>query len=352
MSIEESYRGKTILVTGGCGSIGSALVERLLRMEPARVRVFDNNEERLFQLQQRLASRHANVRFFIGDVRDAQRLELAAEGADTIIHTAAYKHVPLCEYNPHEAVLTNVIGTQNVIHAALRKGVRKTLLISTDKAVNPINTLGATKLLSEKLIMNAALGGAKSLFSCVRFGNVLNSSGSVAQIFAEQIQNGDEVTITSREMTRFIMSADEVTALVLKACHEMQGREIFLLKMRSLRIVDLAEVMVEELAPRFGKDPEAIRIQEIGIRPGEKLHEELISETEARYVQDGGDMYILKSGLFLPTLVERPAETEVVRGPITSRDAAKLTKDEIRSLLAETGILKPTTQTDRLEANA
>ena len=132
----------------------------------------------------------------------------------------------------------------------------------------------------------------------------------------------------------------------------MQGREIFLLKMRSLRIVDLAEVMIEELAPRFGKDPAAIRFSEIGVRPGEKMHEELISETEARYVQDDGDMYILTSGLFLPTLVERPAETKLVRGPVTSRDAAKLTKEEIRNLLAETGILKPTGHPDTLEANA
>ena len=339
----EFFRGKTILVTGGCGSIGSSLVERLLQLEPSRVRVFDNNEGRMFELQQRLVPRYASARFLIGDIRDKLRLELAAEGADLIIHAAAYKHVPLCEYNPHEAVLTNVIGTQNVIHAALGKGVKHTLLISTDKAVNPINTLGATKLLSERLMMNAAVGGTTSLFSCVRFGNVLNSSGSVVQVFREQIVNGDAVTVTSREMTRFIMSGGEVAALVLTACQAMQGREVFLLKMRSLRILDLAEVMIEELAPRAGKDPASIRIREIGVRPGEKMHEELISEMEARHVQDGGAMYILKSGLFLPTLVERPAETTLLRGPLTSRDAVKLTKDEIRDLLAEVGVIEPLT---------
>lgn len=336
--LTQTYRGKTILVTGGCGSIGSALVERLLTLEPARVRVFDNNENRLFELQQQL-SRYANVRFFIGDIRDRLRLEMATEGVDILIHAAAYKHVPLCEYNPHDAVLTNVMGTQNVIQTALRSGVEKTLLISTDKAVNPVNTLGATKLLSEKLMLNAAIGGSKSLFSCVRFGNVFNSSGSVVRIFKEQILKGEEVTVTSEEMTRFIMSNDQVMWLILTACAAMQGREIFLLKMRSLRIVDLAEVMIETLAPLVGKDPRRIRIREIGVRPGEKMHEELISESDARYVQETGDLYVLKSGLFLPTLVERPAETHVLKGPLTSRDALRLTKQEIRDLLTEEGIL-------------
>lgn len=342
MDVDRFFRGKTILVTGGCGSIGSALVERLLPLEPARVRVFDNNEGRLFDLQQRWASTYTNVRFLIGDIRDVTRLELAAEGADLIIHAAAYKHVPLSEYNPHEAVLTNVMGTQNVIYAALRKGVARSLLISTDKAVNPINTLGATKLLSEKLIMNAAIGSTPSRFSCVRFGNVLNSSGSVVRIFRDQILNGDEVTITSRDMTRFIMTMKEVTDLVLKACQLMNGRDLFLLKMRSLRIIDLAEVMIEELAPRMGRDPGQIRIREIGVRPGEKLHEELISESEAHHLQDLGEMYLLKSGLFLPTLVERPPETSVLHGPLTSKDAVKLTKTEILALLIGTGVFEPT----------
>lgn len=348
--LERSFQGKTILVTGGCGSIGSALVERLLPLGPARVRVFDNNEGRLFELQQRWASRHTNVRFLLGDIRDVTRLELAADGADLIIHAAAYKHVPLSEYNPHEAVLTNVIGTQNVIHVALRTGVRGTLLISTDKAVNPINTLGATKLLSEKLMLNAAMGKTPSRFSCVRFGNVLNSSGSVVRIFREQILSGEEVTVTSREMTRFIMTLKEVSDLVLKVSDVMEGREIFLLKMRSLRIMDLAEVMIEELAPRAGKDPGRIRIREIGVRPGEKLHEELISEAEAHHVQDLGEMYLLRSGLFLPTLIERPPETSCLRGALTSKDAAKLTKAEIRTLLADTGALEPAFQAEPSQA--
>lgn len=335
--VREAFRGKTILVTGGCGSIGSALVKQLLRLEPARVRIFDNSEGQLFELQQMLATKYDTVRFLLGDVRDERRLELAAEGADILIHTAAYKHVALCEYNPHEAVQTNVIGTQHVIQAALRKGVERAILISTDKAVNPVNTLGATKLLSEKLFLNAAVGGGATRFSCVRFGNVLNSSGSVVRVFREQILRGSEVTLTSPEMTRFIMSSSEVTELVLRACQLMEGREVFLLKMRSMRVAELAEVMIEELAPLAGKDPTGIRIREIGIRPGEKLHEELISAAEARHVQDAGEVYILRAGLFLPTRVEHPAETRLLLGALTSRDAAKLTKAELRALLVETG---------------
>ena len=334
------YRGSVVLVTGGCGSIGSSIVERLLELRPSRVRIFDSNEGRLFELQQKLASKYNRmVRFLIGDVRDKQRLELASDGVDIIIHAAAYKHVPLCEYNPQEAVLTNVLGTQNVIEVALRKKVKKTLLISTDKAVNPVNTLGATKLLSEKLMMNAAMGRSKSMFSCVRFGNVLNTSGSVVQVFREQITSGGKVTVTSRNMTRFIMSGNEAAGLILKSGYLMKGREIFILKMRSLRIIDLAEGMARELAPRHGKNLKQVKIQEMGLRPGEKLHEELISESEAPYVQEVDGMYVVKSGLFTPTYVEQPPEIRLLESRFTSKDVPKLTHEQIRELLVGEGVV-------------
>ena len=201
MNLESFYKDKDILVTGGCGSIGSEIVKQLLKYNPRLIRVFDNNESSQFHLHQELEE-HENVRYLIGDIRDKGRLKLALRGVDIVFHAAALKHVPLCEYNPYEAVASNVIGTQNLIEAAREQGVHTFIGISTDKVVNPINTMGATKLLAEKLIINGALGDYetkyhyRTKFSCVRFGNVLNSNGSVIPIFKRQIAKGGPVTLT------------------------------------------------------------------------------------------------------------------------------------------------------------
>ena len=327
------FKNKDVLVTGGCGSIGSKLVEQLLRYDVKRVRVLDHNESGLFHLQERLG-KQKKLRTLIGDIRDEERLRWAMRDVNIVFHAAALKHVPLCEYNPFEAVNTNVYGTQNLINVARDEEVDKFIAISTDKAVNPINTMGATKLLSEKLVLNAPLGDVKTFFSCVRFGNVLNTDGSVIPIFEEQIKNGGPVTVTSNEMTRFFMSIKDAVDLILKATQKADGREIFILKMNAMRIVDLAEAMIEELAPKYGH--EDIQIDIMGIRPGEKIYELLMTEEEAQYAEDRGNMFILRPGIIVPHYISK----EVASQPIlveeyNSRNAKLLTKKEIRSILNE-----------------
>ena len=329
--LDDFFKDKDVLVTGGCGSIGSKLVEQLLRYDVKRVRVLDHNESGQFHLLQRL-EKYEKIRTLIGDIRDEERLRWAMQGVDIVFHAAALKHVPLCEYNPFEAVSTNVYGTQNLINVARDEKIDKFIAISTDKAVNPINTMGATKLLSEKLVLNAPLGDVKPFFFCVRFGNVLNTDGSVIPIFEEQIKNGGPVTITSKEMIRFFMSIKDAVGLILKAAQEAEGREIFILKMNAIRIIDLAEVMIEELAPGYGhKD---IEIEIIGIRPGEKIYELLMTEEEAQCAEDRGDMFVLKPGIFTPHHISK----EVTSQPIpveeyNSRNAKLLTKKEIKNMI-------------------
>jgi FlaA1/EpsC-like NDP-sugar epimerase len=334
MDIADFYKGKDVLVTGGCGSIGSRIVEHLLGYDVKRVRVLDSNESAQFYLQKKFAA-YGKIRSLMGDVRDKERMKKAMDGVDVAFHCAALKHVPLCEYNPFEAVNTNVIGTQNAIDAAKEMGVGRFIAVSTDKAVNPINTMGATKLLSEKLVMTASVGEVKTLFSCVRLGNVLNSSGSVVPTFVEQIKNGEHVTVTSRDMVRFFTSISSATGLILKAAQETRGREIFVLKMKALRIMDLAEVMIRELAPRYGRKPEDIKVDIIGVRPGEKLYELLMGEEEAGYAEDRGDMFVIRPTLFTPHhqigggAVQKPVEPKYY----DARKAELLTKKEISALL-------------------
>ena len=243
--LNDFYKGKKVLVTGGSGSIGQKIVKELLNHDVDVVRVLDNNETALFDLEQDLNS--SKIRTLVGDIRDYRRLERAFKDIDIIFHAAAYKHVPLCEYNPLDAVKTNVIGTQNIIDAAITCGVDKVILISTDKAVNPVNVMGATKLLAERLMISSNVysgrGGTK--FSCVRFGNVLNSRGSVIPVFKKQISNGGPVTITDERMTRFIMHIHEAAKLILTAGGLSDGGEIFILKMPSVTVPDLAEAMIE-----------------------------------------------------------------------------------------------------------
>ena len=293
--MESFYKDKVVLVTGGTGSIGSQIVKKLLEHDPKAVRVLDNNETSLFELEQELNS--DKIRILIGDIRDNERLMRALEGVDIVFHAGALKHVPLCEYNPFDAVKTNVIGTQNVLNAALDQNVDKVIVISTDKAVNPINVMGATKLLAERLTISANnyTGDKDTVFSCVRFGNVLDSRGSVVPLFKNQIKKGGPITITSPDMTRFIMGIPQAVQLILKAGEISKGKEIFILKMPALNIVDLAEVMIEEFAPLYGYKPKDIEIQIIGKRMGEKTYEELMTEDETLNAVDHGKLYIINS---------------------------------------------------------
>ena len=286
-------KNKNILVTGGVGSIGSEIVRTLLKKEPKVIRVLDINETGLFEFENELNS--SRIRSFIGDVRDKDRLQRAMEDIDIVFHAAALKHVPLCEYNPFEGVKTNVIGTQNLIDTALEEEIEKFITISTDKVVSPINVMGATKLLAERLTTAANIykGHRKLAFSAVRFGNVLNSRGSILPVIKNQIEKGGPVTLTDPGMTRFVMSIKEATDLTIKACEMAEGGEIFILKMPSLRIVDLVEVIIEEQAPEYGYEADDIEIEIIGKRPGEKLYEELMTDEEARNADELEDMFVI-----------------------------------------------------------
>lgn len=287
------FKDKSILVTGGVGSIGSVLVKKLLEFDPHVIRIFDNNETGLYDLYNELQSK--KIRPLIGDIRDKERINRALEGIDIVFHASALKHVPLCEYNPFDAIKTNILGTQNIMDAALDHAINKVILISTDKAANPTNVMGATKLLAERLTvsMNYYRGKRSTAFSCVRFGNVLNTRGSVVPLFKNQIAKGGPVTLTDSDMTRFMMTVPKAIDLVFKATELTRGGEIFILKMPALRVKDLAEVMIEEIAPRCGYKPEDIKIKNIGKRPGEKIYEELMTRYEAEYAYENEDMFIV-----------------------------------------------------------
>lgn len=342
---DKFFKDKKILVTGGTGSVGSAIVRKLLDDKAGVVRILDIDETTQFELEQELRS-YENVRFLIGDVREKDRTKRAMEDIDIVFHAAALKHVPTCEYNPFEAAKTNVFGTQNVIEAALDEEVGKFITISTDKAINPVNVMGATKLLAERLTISANYykGPRKTTFSCVRFGNVLGSSGSVVPVFAKQIQNGGPVTVTDPNMTRFVMTMPEAVELVLKATRIARGGEVFIIKMPTLRIGDLAEAMIKELAPRYRRRPHEIKTKIIGIRPGEKFHEELMTEEESVWAQETKDMFVVLSPVELPD-VKLTGGGKILRGTLSkayasarkrrfvSKDARTLTKKEIRKMI-------------------
>ena len=299
------FKNKIILVTGGCGSIGSQIVKQLLSYKPKTIRIFERSETAHWRLNQEIKS--DKIRNLVGDVCDAERVHHAMDGVDIVFHAAAMKHVPLCEYNPFEAVRTNIIGTQNLVDAARKHKVERFVSISTDKAVSPTSTMGATKLLGEKIVTNAAISGGKhTKFCCVRFGNVLASAGSVIPVFEKQIKDGDTITITAKDMTRFFMGIDDAVRLVLSASRLARLGEIFILKMNALKVIELAEVLVEELAPRYGKDPRKMKYKIIGLRPGEKLHEPLITEEEARFMTEDDAMFTLHNTSLMPYGIKIP----------------------------------------------
>lgn len=330
-----SLEGKNVLVTGGCGSIGSWLVAKILDQDPSVVRVLDNNEGGLFNLQNEL-SESASVRYLLGDVRDEHRLKLALEDIDVVFHAAALKHVALNEYSPFETVQTNVQGTQNLIQSSLEEEVESFVAISTDKASNPTSVMGATKLLAERLVVaaNTYKGNRDTSFGCVRFGNVLGTSGSVVPVFLDQIREGGPITVTNPEMTRFIMPIDEAASLVLEAHERMTSGEVFVLKMPSLRIGDLAEVMIDEYAPAFGHRSEDIDIDIVGARPGERIHEKLISADECEQARELGDMYVILPQIDAPGYeAVNYSDADAVEAEYTSARGQRLSRDEIVGLI-------------------
>ena len=279
-----NWSDKVILVTGGTGSFGKKFVEIMLNeYHPAKLIVFSRDE--LKQHEMRVAGfDHPSMRYFIGDVRDVDRLRRAMHGVDIVVHAAALKQVPACEYNPMEAVKTNILGSSNVVDAALDAGVQKVLALSTDKAVNPVNLYGATKLAAEKLFVqsNAYAGGMATRFSCVRYGNVVGSRGSVVPIFLQQRSNG-RLTVTDQRMTRFWLTLEQGVRFVIRRIEQMRGGEVFVPKIPSMNLVDLAKAIAPEAQLEF-----------VGIRPGEKLHEVLISEDEARGTVELEDMFVVQ----------------------------------------------------------
>jgi len=280
----KSFSDKRILVTGATGTIGQELVCQLLESEkyqPKEVIGIDNNESELFFLDQKF-SKYKNARFFLADIRDKEACLHHMEGIDIVFHAAALKHVILCEKSPMQAVHTNIMGIENLIGAAKHHRVEKFIFTSSDKAVNPTNVMGTSKLMGERLVTaaNSNQKQEKAIFASTRFGNVLGSNGSVVPIFKRQIENGEGITLTDERMTRFVMSIKEAVNLVIDSAFFAKGGEVFITKMPVIRIKDLAEVMIEELAPKFGHSPKSIPINIIGAKPGEKLYEELMSDEE------------------------------------------------------------------------
>lgn len=275
--------GKRVLVTGGTGSFGQNCVRTLLDFsQAARVIVFSRDELKQSQMMASFTGYENRLAFFLGDVRDAARLDRALKGVDIVIHAAALKHVPLLEYSPFEAVQTNIIGTQNVINAAIDNDVEKVMFLSTDKAASPANLYGATKLCAEKICINAnAYSAGKTKIACVRYGNVLGSRGSILHVIEAQRKNGT-VSLTHEEMTRFWITLDQGVSLVLNGLREMQGGEIFIPKIPSMRVADLIKLVAPEC-----------QIKVIGIRPGEKLHETLVTVEEMRHTVEFDDVYVV-----------------------------------------------------------
>lgn len=332
--MKKFYKNKDILVTGGAGSIGRQIVKELTKFNPKRIRVFDQNETAQFFLQQSLKN-HPNIRYMIGDIRDKERLAWATKGVDIIFHCAALKHVPSCEYNPEEAIQTNILGLNNMIKIAREQEVEKFVYISTDKAVYPENIMGISKLFGEKLVNNASFGETKTKFASVRFGNVLNSNGSVVPLFKEQISQGGPITITHPEMTRFFMSIQHAARLVLETAKTTKGKETHILKMPALRIIDLARVLSNELSPN-----KLIPIKSIGIRPGEKLHEKLITEEEAKIVENKKTSFMLKQQVITPHYTRVSTfNSNVKPHEYDSENAKLLNQDQIKSLLKKYNII-------------
>ncbi len=321
---------KTILITGGTGSFGKKCTETLLtRYKPKKVIILSRDELKQFEMAQQFPdSRYDNIRFFIGDVRDKERLYRAFHGVDVVIHAAALKQVPAAEYNPFEAVKTNILGAENIINVAIDQGVKKVIALSTDKAANPINLYGATKLCSDKLFIagNAYVGREKTCFSVVRYGNVLGSRGSVIPFFQERKKTG-VLPITDPRMTRFWITLEQGVDFVLRCLDLMVGGELFVPKLPSMNIMDLAKAIAPEC-----------RTEIIGIRPGEKLHEVMIPREEARRTLEFKDHYILRPDF--PFFKDRfdPKDGKPVADDFeynSGTNSKWLTMEELRSMIAK-----------------
>lgn len=291
--LHKEFSDKNILITGGTGSIGIGLIKELIKYEPKNIRILSNDENSIFETK-RIVGQKPPFTFMVGDIRERDRLNLAIRNVDIVFHAAAMKHVDICEQNPFDAVRTNVIGTSNILEASLLENVSKFILISTDKATNPTSTLGASKLLAERLTAKASSyrGKGKTIFSIVRFGNVIGSRGSVFQIFLDQIKKQKPLIVTDSRMTRYIMSIREAASLILEVTCIAEDDEIFILKMPSVKITDFAKSMIETYAKKYNISKENLPTIKISrAREGERFHEYLIAKDEIPFCHDIGFMY-------------------------------------------------------------
>ena len=341
------FENKSILITGACGTVGSELIRQLLTQQdyaPSEVVGIDNNESQLFFLdQQYLKDSRAN--FFVADIRDRDELTRKMIGIDVVFHCAALKHVILCERSPEQAVQTNIQGVQNVIAAAQANIVEKVIFTSSDKAVNPTNVMGTSKLMGERLMTaaNSNKRGRGPIFASTRFGNVLGSNGSVIPIFHNQISKGGPVTLTHYDMTRFVMSIEDSVRLVIDSTMLARGGEVFITKMPVVRIEDLAKAMIEELAPLYDYEPKKIEITEIGTKSGEKLYEELMSPEETRRTVELKHYFSVMPafrGIYQDIEYDYPDRlSESVTNPYVSAEQSQLSVKQIRSLLRKHNLL-------------
>jgi len=332
------FEGKKILITGGSGSLGSALTKKLLEFDVDTIRVLSRNESKQVEMQSKFSD--SRLRFLIGDIRDQKRIERALEDVDIVFHAAALKHVPLIEYNPNEAIFTNVIGTQNLVMECAKQNVEKVIGIGTDKAVSPLNTYGATKLLMEKIIITAARQFSYSRhntkFSVVRYGNVAGSSGSVIPLFVNQIRSKQKITITDPQMTRFNITMNQAVDFILSSADMSVGTEVFIPKIKAYNIMDLKEALTELLG--------ATEHEFISSRPGEKMHEMLLNRYEIPYTKDIGDRYVLldpqtfvKDSLVASNIIEKYKNVKqaTFQNEYSSDDVDLMTKDELKNMLSE-----------------
>lgn len=325
--------GKTILVTGGTGSIGSEIVKQSLQQGAGRVIVMSRDEIKHFLMKRRI--RDNRLQTIVADVRDYTSVRKAFDlyDIDVVYHAAAMKHVVMCEDFPEEAVKTNVFGTQNVVDLAIRYNVSKMVAISTDKAACPVNTMGATKFLSERIVLNAnRMTCDDQVFCCVRFGNVASSRGSVIPVFVDALMRGDSIQVTDLGVTRFVMEIPEAVGLVLKAGEHAQGGEIFILKMKAFRLEDLVDVLVKNVAPKQGWCPKGAKVEVTGLVRGEKLHEDLLNDIELSNVYEAPDMYVVLPSDATPD--RYPGVKLATNKRYNSADVEPISKTEIQRIVA------------------
>jgi len=338
-AVRNDLLGKRVAVTGCCGTVGKELVTQLANSEAEAIIGVDQDESGLFFQ----GLEHRNDKRFslkLANVRDRASLRQVFDGVDLVLHTAALKHVPLCEAAPLEAVSTNIVGTQNALEAAQESGVKRFLFTSTDKAVNPTNVMGTSKLMAERLV-TACAGRSEMAVSTTRFGNVLGSNGSVMPVFHQQIAAGGPVTVTDPEMTRFVMTLSEATSLVLESTLISESGDVAITKMPVAKISDLAAVMIQELGPRYGFDPDSIDIHEIGARPGEKRYEELMNDEEVRRSVDVGSFLLVRP---VGEMDDKATGLNRPDRPYNSHHEKAMDQDELREYLRSNGLFETKVQ--------